>query len=94
MWKGHELALLDYQEACCNEWTARGYSDTCLEKTKYLLKPHLNKLELGMPNFIGNDDFHESHKSNLLRKDLNFYRQFWPTLSDALPYKWPVSKDI
>lgn len=91
MWKGHELALLGYQEAFCNEWTSRGFQDTCLEKTKFLIQPHWAKLTEGEPSFVGDSAFHESHQSNLLRKDEANYRQFWPTLAADLPYKWPVT---
>ena len=32
MWRGYEQALLDYQDATCNEWLRRGYKDTCFTK--------------------------------------------------------------
>lgn len=33
MWAGYEVALLDYQLAVCDEWTAvRGYRDSCADK--------------------------------------------------------------
>lgn len=42
------------------------------------------------PIWLGSEDFHNSHKSNLLRKDYNYYSQFNWTVPDNLPYIWPV----
>jgi hypothetical protein len=33
---------------------------------------------------------HDSHRSNLLRKDPQWYGQFGWTVPDDLPYVWPV----
>jgi hypothetical protein len=82
MWRGHELALLEYQKAVCAEWVARGYKDSCLEKTEFLLEPHMDKLS--------DERFHESHQSNLLRKDESYYSNY-SHLGPDLPYKWPVT---
>jgi len=91
MWRGHELELLKYQEAICAEWTDRGFRDSCLEKTHYLLAPHMDELKEGAPSFIGNEDFHTSHKSNLIRKDEDHYAKQWDGLNGDLPYLWPVT---
>lgn len=43
------------------------------------------------PPWLGDDDLHASHRSNLMRKDLRFYRQYgWMEPVD-MPYLW-VSK--
>lgn len=91
MWRGHELELLKYQEAVCNEWTSRGFNDSCLEKTHYLVAPYLDELKEGVPSFVGDDDFHTSHKSNLIRKDEAHYGKQWDGLNGDLPYLWPVT---
>ncbi len=42
------------------------------------------------PIWFGSKDFHNSHKSNLLRKDPEFYGKYnWNVLNN-LPYLWPV----
>lgn len=91
MWRGHELELLKYQEAICNEWTSRGYKDTCLEKTEELVRPHRDRLSEGKPDWLGGDKFHLGHKSNLKRKNEEFYSELWPKIASDLPYEWPVT---
>jgi hypothetical protein len=44
------------------------------------------------PPWLGNEDFHRSHRSNLLRKYPEHYRQFWPDEPDNLPYFWPTKE--
>jgi len=86
MWRGYEWYLYLYQEAICNEWTSRGYKDTCLEKTSELMagKP----IGVNKPEWLGNESFHESHRSNLTRKLPEWYGEFWD-VSPELPYVWP-----
>lgn len=84
MWKGCELGLQTYAYAICWEWQHRGYKDTCMQKIK--------DLECGgaiYPRWLGNKEFHDSHKSNLLRKDLLFYARYGWTVRSDLPYIWP-----
>ena len=94
MWKGFGWALMKYQEAICNRWvTDLGYRDTCLDKTRdiyYTLDSTLRN-EGVWPGWIGNEEFHVSHKSNLLRKDPDYYREFWKDTPDDLPYVWPTT---
>jgi len=90
MWRGHELALFEYQKAICKEWVKRGYSDSCLEKSEYLIAPHRDGLSDTTPDFIGDEEFHKSHKSNLFRKDEEYYAQY-KAIGGELPYKWPVT---
>ena len=42
-----------------------------------------------LPPWFGNEDFHRSHRSNLLRKDPQWYGQFGWTEPPDLPYIWP-----
>lgn len=86
MWKGHEYALLKYGMIICFEWLARGYRDTMMKKfwgeiVKY-------EAEDG-PSWLGNREFHRSHKSNLLRKDKKFYKKYKWNVPTTLPYVWP-----
>lgn len=89
MWRGHEGSLIHYGLAICNAWTSRGYRDTCAEKIfdKLKLFPHTS---VSPPVWLGDEKFHASHRSNLLRKNADFYGLYGWTESDSLPYVWPV----
>ena len=41
------------------------------------------------PEWLGREDFHASHRSNLLRKEFEYYSQFEWTEPIDLPYVWP-----
>jgi hypothetical protein len=88
MWKGHEATLLRYQIAICSEWKSRGYKDTCLEKT-FDAYDHID-VESSSPEWLGSEDIHASHRSNLLRKNFQYYSAFGWTEPDNLEYVWPV----
>jgi hypothetical protein len=88
MWIGHEEYLMLYQIAIVSEWTMRGYKDTCLDKTYDAFKTI--DAEFSYPEWMGNDHFHASHRSNLLRKNVDFYSKFGWTEPDDLEYIWPV----
>lgn len=91
MWKGHSLALALYGVSICGEWRSRGFKDNMLAR-------FLNELERLLvfpirkttPSFLGNKDFHASHRSNLLRKFPEHYSKFGWTEPDNLPYVWDV----
>lgn len=84
MWMGYADALKMYGYAICSEWIARGYKDSLL---KHFVLDNISNVIL--PPWIGDDAFHASHRSNLLRKDFQFYSQFnWQDRND-LPYIWP-----
>lgn len=90
LWRGHPAALLNYQVAVCTEWVSRGYRDTCLDKTVAILTPHLRGLEPAPP-WLGDEVFHLSHRSNLLRKHPDHYAPlFEEGLPDDVEYFWPV----
>lgn len=77
MWKKYENCLVLYGIIICREWKSRGYKDTCYEKIKQFY--NLEK-SLKFPLFIGNEEFHKSHQSNLIRKIqniiLNIFQKF------------------
>lgn len=89
MWRGYECMLMTYQEAICSEWTSRGYKDTCQVKT-WELHDLACTLATETPPWLGDEAFHASHRSNLLRKMPEHYSQFGWTEPDDLPYVWPV----
>lgn len=87
MWRGHSLALAGYGLAICNEWRARGYQDSLWD----FFWARCNGLSFTSPKWLGDNDFHESHRSNLLRKNPEHYKVFFPNTPIDLPYKWPQS---
>lgn len=101
MWRKHELCFLAYQRAICDEWTNRGYIDTCLVKTRRVLYDAYADEDDNLlisrslnPEWFGNEDIHRSHRSNLLRKDRAYYElEFEVDLPDNLEYVWPVPLD-
>lgn len=91
MWRGYERGLLEYQRAMVTEWTSRGYKDTCLGKTVDILSRSSVATELVLPLWLGDEEFHQAHRSNLLRKNPEHYRElFEEDLPDDLPYIWPT----
>lgn len=96
MWRGYEIALLDYGIAMCDEWAGRGYTDNL--KTRFqdmqenLILDGLAEEDV-LPPWLGDPEFHRSHRSNLLRKNPEFYLQFGWNEPHDLEYVWPVALD-
>lgn len=88
MWRGHEYLLVRCGIAMCEEWSYRGYNDT----TMFKILSVATKFEanISVPEWLGNEEFHLSHQSNLVRKDPIYYRQFFPNVPDNLEYVWPI----
>ncbi len=84
MWRGYEEALSWYGEVMCREWIFRGYRDNTLE---YFVS---RSGRIVFPPWFGDEAFHASHRSNLLRKDQLFYSQYEWSETPDLPYVWPV----
>jgi hypothetical protein len=93
MWMGHEGALWVYASCVCDEWVRRGYSNDKMKKNLSRIGKKLSKRSswnLVPPSWLGRREFHASHRSNLLRKDAEWYGRFgWKEPSD-LEYVWPV----
>lgn len=80
MWRGYEGALKAYMNICIKEWLRRGYKNNMeLARVPKSVK---------YPPWFGNEKFHASHRSNLLRKDPEWYGQFGWLESPDLPYVW------
>ena len=91
MWKGYEYNLVQYSLCICDVWIHRGFKDTLYDyfcKQLELLED-MNYSKDDMP-LGGIPSFHESHQSNLVRKDSTHYRKYFPSISSNLPYKWKV----
>lgn len=89
MWFRHELALAEYGSAMCHEWKSRGYQDNCLSFFTDFLGSNAGVSTI-YPSWLGDIGFHRSHRSNLLRKLPEHYRQFGWTEPPTLPYVWPT----
>lgn len=87
MWSKYPNALVKYGIAVCEVWRSRGFKDTCLEKIQ---KHYKRELSEEMPEWLGREDLHLSHKSNLIRKDKTYYSTKFPNVPDDLEYIWPV----
>jgi hypothetical protein len=88
MWQGAEYELCLYGLDMCREWRdTRKFNDTLGEQFLAVLE----KLpETPKPAWLGDERVHASHRSNLLRKDKEFYGKFEWAEPDDLPYFWPV----
>lgn len=102
MWRGHEEALGRYALTCCEVWSARGFGDTVAatirdELLRLGIDPVRSQEELleagAVPAWLGDAEFHRSHRSNLLRKDPDHYRALFPDVADDLEYVWPQEAD-
>ena len=77
-----------------------GQADTCattchdLTRTTGIGTPR-TQAELAaageLPPWLGDDAFHRSHQSALVRKDPQHYRKFFADVPDDLEYVWPGS---
>lgn len=94
MWAGHEKTLCEYAEKIIDEWRSRGYKNTMeypgspcwcdLHDVSYIQ-------ECDPPPWLGDEEFHASHRAALLHKNPEWYGQFGWTEIPELRYKWPVS---
>lgn len=68
MWVGYTRALKLYHNTIIREWIDRGYEN------------NMDLYEVGdtfeFPPWLGDERLHRSHRSNLLRKDPEYYGQY------------------
>lgn len=101
MWTGYEEALVRYGLEICRVWCELGHQDTCAATLVTDLEavrpsaPVREEPQLRaageMPPWLGDEAFHRSHQSALVRKDPETYRPRFPGVPDDLPYVWPAS---
>lgn len=84
MWKNHLPALKQYLNYSIMEWIERGFKNT--------MEFEISNEEIVVPNFVGNERFHSSHRANLLKKEPEFYNQYGWTENPQDPYVW-MDKD-
>jgi len=102
MWSGWLEALGAYGLASVHAWVAAGFADTCADTIRADLATdgvtHVRgQAELAaageLPFWLGDEAFHRSHQSSLLRKDPDYYGPLFPGVPDDLPYVWPPGRD-
>ena len=99
MWAGHEEALVAYALVMCREWRRRGFADTVADTILVdaqsagigAIRTQQELADAGaLPVWLGTESIHRSHRSALLRKLPETYRDRFPDDPDDLPYHWPV----
>lgn len=101
MWAGYEEALACYGLTVCRVWTESGKPDTCattlradLQAATEITAPRSQRELEGageLPPWLGDVEFHRSHRSALLRKDPEYYGRYFSDVPADLPYVWPTS---
>lgn len=97
MWRDHIYDLCHYGLACYREWQKRKSATKphlFVHKSGQFINAHLLAMlyqgfTTTRPPWLGRDDFHRSHQSNLIRKDKEFYGPKFPGVPDDLEYVWP-----
>lgn len=99
MWEGHEEALGAYGMAMVRRWCELDFGDTCASTIRADLavagvrsiRSQAGLAEGGaLPPWLHDERLHRSHRSALVRKDPDFYRDLFPDVPDDLEYWWPV----
>ncbi|GGJ97614.1 hypothetical protein GCM10010123_29520 [Pilimelia anulata] len=101
MWSGYEEALVRYGLDMCAVWCATGRADTCAGTLAADLVAAggpaavRTRAELAaagdLPPWLGDEEFHRSHRSSLLTKDPAHYGDRFADTPPGLPYVWPAS---
>lgn len=86
MWKNYEEALKVYMNTAIREWKRRGFANSMREAPVSLC--------VEIPPWIGDNQFHASHRANLLRKSPIFYKQYDWDEDPTVEYVWPHSQIV
>lgn len=81
MWRDYLPALKMYLNYSIAEWIVRGYRNNMAFES-------YNEDEVVLPKWFGDQKFHDSHKSNLLKKDFEFYSKYKWDVNPENPYVW------
>jgi hypothetical protein len=100
MWKGYEEALGRYGLTACEVWIGRGFGDSCAATIAADLRAagitQIRSYEElaandALPAWLFDEALQLSHRSSLLRKDLEHYGPLFPPDTPRdLDYVWPV----
>ena len=81
MWTGFENALKLYSNAMVTEWIRRGYRNN-------LEIYNLTGIKITFPWWLGNDEFHASHRAALLAKNYEYYSKYGWLEEPKIRYVW------
>ena len=81
MWRDYVESLKLYMNTAIEVWIERGFKNTMVIES-------YDEKKLTIPNFIGNERFHSSHRANLLKKEPDFYNRYGWTENPSDPYVW------
>jgi Pyrimidine dimer DNA glycosylase len=100
MWKGYEEALGRYGLTACEVWIERGFGDSCAATIAADLRAagiaEIRSYEElaandALPAWLFDEALQLSHRSSLLRKDLEHYGPLFPPDTPRdVDYIWPV----
>jgi len=85
MWKGYENTLLEYKNVMIQEWIDRGYNNNMRMETN--IEPRI------YPPWLGDENLHASYRSNLLKKDYEYYSQYNWKEKPGMDYIWIIPED-
>jgi len=101
MWAGYEEALVRYGLIVADVWTATDRADTTAATLTTDLAAACGITEVrdvaalraagDLPPWLGDEAFHRSHQSALIRKDAALYGPIFGDVPPDLPYVWPPS---
>lgn len=100
MWRGRVPALVAYGLAMVGAWRERGFADTTAEQIAEFAPEAAQLGQSGLadagqlPSWLGDEALHRSHRSSLLAKDPDFYRERFGSEPADLPYVWPGPDDV
>jgi len=104
MWRGRTPALVAYGLAMARIWQERGFADSTARQIGEFAPEVADRSqdELAaaglLPSWLGDEDLHRSHRSNLIAKDPAFYRERFAERfgaePDDLPYVWPAADEV
>jgi hypothetical protein len=97
MWRNRDTALFSYLKAIKDECVSRNIKTE--KNWNVILETHENNWNRGskvvMPNWLGDEKVHQSHRNNLYRKDPEYYAEFsnskFVSCCEKCSYFWPVS---
>lgn len=90
MWRGYEHALAVYMAYMVSEWVSRGYNNT-MEFVEDSVGNHPDNVT--MPPWMGDELVHSSHRSRLMQKAPEHYKQFGWADNPTMRYWWPIMQD-
>lgn len=87
MWWGYEPALRLYKDIAIITWIERGFKNNMeMTTSEQILR---DGCRIVFPPWL-TEEFCAAHRSNLLRKDPEFYGKYGWTEPHDLPYIWPT----